>query len=607
MHQQAPARRFTDRMPACRATDPTRPPLGGAQSDASPEINFLAHATISRMTHGISPVSLALAWSDWALHLTVSPGSWMHLGTKAVRKQLRLLHYVARCWRDASGAPCGPCEPCIVPLPQDRRFDSAAWQRWPFNLIYQGFLLEQQWWQKATTGIPGVSAHHEQVVSFVARQMLDMASPVNFIPSNPELLSATFGSGGLNLLNGAANLFDDLWRGGRGGAPTERFRPGRELAVTPGQVVFRNRLIELIQYSPVGDRVHGEPILVIPAWIMKFYILDLSPANSLVRFLVGRGHTVFMISWHNPDAVDRDLGMDDYLHEGVFAASQVVNAVVPGHKINAVGYCLGGTLLSIAAALVGRSGHTPFKSLTLLAAQTDFSDAGELTLFIDESEVDFLESLMWQQGYLDTRQMAGAFELLRSNELLWSRMVNEYLLGKRGHRTDLMAWNADTTRMPYRMHSDYLRRLFLRNDLFEGRYSIGGQPAALGNIDVPVFLVATETDHVAPWRSVYKFNLVADTEVTFILTSGGHNAGIVSEPGHRRRHYRHSRFAPSTAYVDPAQWLAQTPATLGSWWLAWANWLEEQNGPLQTLPSMGAPEAGFPPLGPAPGDYVLER
>ncbi|MBC7859985.1 MAG: polyhydroxyalkanoic acid synthase [Burkholderiaceae bacterium] len=566
-------------------------------------LDRLLHAAVARANNGVSPVSVALAYSDWALHLMGSPGKWRRLLEKAARKELRLLEYAIRM---CSG---GACPPCIEPLPQDKRFRDPSWQRWPFSLIYQSFLLNQQWWHNATTGIRGVSAHHEHMVAFIARQLLDIVSPGNFIATNPEVLAATVQEGGQNFVRGWMNFLDDCERAAEKRPPpaADAFRPGAQVAVTPGQVVYRSGLMELIQYAPQTAQVHAEPILIVPAWIMKYYILDLSPGNSLVNYLVGRGHTVFIMSWHNPSGEDRDLGMDDYLWS-IFSACKAVRTIVPNRKINAVGYCLGGTMLAVAAAYLAEHGDAQLNSVTLLAAQTDFSEVGELSLFIDESQVTYLENLMWHQGYLDTRQMAGAFQLLRSNDLIWSRMVRDYLLGKRAPITDLMAWNADTTRMPYRMHSEYLRRLFLNNDLFAGRYRINGTSVALSDIHVPVFAVATEADHVAPWHSVYKLNLVADTELTFLLTSGGHNAGIISEPGHANRRYRMSCWLAGERYVDPDRWYLETAPVEGSWWPAWAQWLRRKSSDLMVAPpAMGAPDMGFAPIEPAPGSYVHEH
>jgi polyhydroxyalkanoate synthase len=577
------------------------PALGASADIEGPtSADRLLHAALGRLTSGISVPALTLAWVDWALHLAQSPGKWGRLTEKAARKSARFGEYAAR-------AMAGHPEPVIPPLPQDHRFSAEAWQRWPFNVIQQGFLLHQQWWHNVTTGIGGVAPHHEQVVSFVARQLLDMVSPVNFMATNPEVQQATAAEGGRNLVRGAVYLADDLRRLATGAPPagSEDFVPGRQVAATPGQVVLRNRLIELIQYAPATPDVHAVPVLIVPAWIMKYYILDLSPHNSLVNYLVERGHTVFMISWRNPSAADRDLGLDDYLRVGVLAALDAVGAIVPGRKIDTVGYCLGGTMLAIAAAWLAGRRDARINSMTLFAAQTDFTEAGELTLFIDDSEVDYLEDIMWRQGYLQTRQMAGAFQLLRSNDLVWSRMVGEYLLGRRQPMNDLMAWNADATRMPYRMHSEYLRRLFLKNDLFEGRLRIDGQPVSLADIRVPTFVLATETDHVAPWKSVHKINLVAD-DVTFVLTSGGHNAGIVSEPGHPGRHFRIARRVDGDTYVTPDDWAAATPVREGSWWPAWADWLEAGGSGRAAPPPMGAPQAGYAPLAAAPGSYVLE-
>jgi len=566
-------------------------------------LDRLLQSMLGRLTLGVSPASVGLAYFDWALHMGLAPGKQQELMEKAMRKTVRFLLHAAQVGRAGDAVP-----PCIEPLPQDRRFLDPEWRQPPFSLIYQWFLLGQQWLHNATSEVSGVSQHHEQVVSFIGRQLLDAVSPSNFIATNPVLLRRTLESAGGNLVQGYLNWLQDWERAIAGRPPTgsEAYRPGQEVAITPGEVVYRNSLMELIQYKPTTELVQAEPILILPAWIMKYYILDLSAHNSLVKFLVDRGHTVFMISWHNPGVDDRDLAISDYVQLGPIEAMRAISAIVPGQKINAVGYCLGGTLLAITAALLSHNGDNALGSLTLLAAQTDFTEAGELTLFIDESQLTYLENLMWDQGYLDTRQMAGAFQLLRSNDLIWSRLVRGYLMGERETMNDLMAWNADATRMPYRMHSEYLRRLFLDNDLVEGRYEILGHKLALSDIRLPIFAVGAETDHVAPWRSVYKIHLQVEADVSFLLTSGGHNAGIVSEPGHSGRHYRLARRTRGDMYVDPDSWFAMTPPVEGSWWPAWAEWLEANGSGNVAPPSMGAPAKGFPALEPAPGRYVLQ-
>ncbi|MDO7631624.1 MAG: alpha/beta fold hydrolase, partial [Loktanella sp.] len=345
-----------------------------------------------------------------------------------------------------------------------------AWQKWPFNMMSQAFLLNQQFLHNMTSNVEGVTQQHEDVVTFTTRQMLDVFSPSNFALTNPEVLNKTMAQGGMNLMRGWQNLIEDTTRANAGKKPVgvDAFEVGRNMATAKGKVVYRNRLIELIQYAPTTKTVRPEPILIVPAWIMKFYILDLSAQNSLVQYLTGQGFTGFRSSWKNPDADDRDLGMDDYLSLGVSEAVTAVDKITEGQKIHAMGYCLGGTLLSIAAAAMARDHDDRLKTMTLLASQVDFTEAGELTLFINDSQLAYLEDMMWEKGYLDTQQMAGAFRLLRSNDLIWSKVIHDYLMGERIEMSDLMAWNADATRMPYRMHSEYLRKLFLKNDLAEG-------------------------------------------------------------------------------------------------------------------------------------------
>jgi polyhydroxyalkanoate synthase len=551
----------------------------------------------------LSPAALAGSYLDWITHLAASPGKQMELAETRLRDSASLL---AHMWQCACG---GGTEPCIQPLPQDRRFVDAAWQQWPYNLIHQSFLLQEKWWHDATTTIRGVTKQHENAVEFAARQSLDFFAPSNFLLTNPELQRQTLQQGGANLVRGAKNFLEDWRRTLDGKKPigTEDFMVGRDVAITPGKVIFRNRLIELIQYAPATEQVRPEPILIVPAWIMKYYILDLSPRNSLVKYLTEQGFTVFMISWRNPGPEDRDLGMDDYRKLGVMSALDAVSAVIPKQPIHAVGYCIGGTLLSIAAAAMARNDDKRIGSLTLFAAQTDFHEAGELMLFINESQIAFLEDMMWEQGFLDSKQMAGTFQLLRSNDLIWSRHLHEYLMGERSPMTDLMAWNADATRMPYRMHSEYLRHLYLNNDLAEGRCQVGDKPVALSDIRAPVFMVGTTWDHVAPWRSVYKLHLMADTEITFLLTTGGHNAGIVSEPGRGNRSYQVMTTDSADRYVDPEAWTSAAPHKQGSWWPEWSAWLKAHSGALSAPPVMGAPQAGYPVLADAPGSYVFQQ
>lgn len=591
----ARAHRF---LPPTSAAAAPRPPF--VQSFEN--LDRLLHAFQARLTAGISLAAVAGAWADWLAHYANAPGKQLGLAQKAVFDGWRL---AAHAQRRLLGLEA---EPPFAPRSDDRRFAHPGWRSLPFDLVAQAFLATESWWDAATTGVRGVTAQHERQVRFMIRQRLDRLAPSNFPFTNPEVIERTIAEGGRNLVRGFGYWLEDAerWLTGRRPVGVEKWVVGRDVAVTPGEVVYRNELMELIQYRPATREVYPEPVLIVPAWIMKYYILDLRPENSLIRYLVERGHTVFAISWKNPTEADREVGLDDYRHQGIMHAIQAVQAIRPGQRVHACGYCLGGTILAIAAAKMARDGDDRLASLTLLAAQTDFTEAGELMLFIDESELAFLEDMMWDQGYLDTTQMAGAFMLLRANDLVWSRIVRQYLLGDREEMSDLMAWNADATRMPARMHSQYLKALFLENRLSRGRYAIEGRPVALSDIRVPIFAVGTEKDHVAPWQSVYKIRLLSDTEVTFVLTSGGHNAGIVSEPGHPGRHFRMARIPADAPYLAPEDWAVTTPPQEGSWWPAWQAWLAAHSGPPTAPPPLGAPEKGYPCLMPAPGSYVLE-
>jgi len=443
---------------------------------------------------------------------------------------------------------------------------------------------------------------------FLQRQLLDASSPAHYLLTNPELLEQTRAESGANLLRGAQYWLEDLTRTFEGSpAPgTLNFRVGEQVAITPGKVVMRNELVELIQYSPQSPNVYAEPILITPAWIMKYYVLDLSPHNSLVRYLVEQGHTVFMISWRNPTAADRNLAMDDYLRLGLRAALDAVSAIVNARRVHLVGYCIGGTLLSIGAAALAREGDTRIASVTLFAAQTDFSEPGELAVFISPAQLALLKLLMERDGVLASERMSAAFALLRAGDLLWAPAINQYLRGERGAMNDLMAWNADGTRLPCRMHSEYLTRLYLNNELATGRFTVGDTPVELQQISVPMFVVGTETDHVAPWRSAYKTrSLTHSSDFSFVLTSGGHNAGIISGPVNPKRRHRKLRWLETSSALSPDQYLAEAEACAGSWWPTWQQWLAGHSSPERTAPpALGNSAAGYPPLCDAPGAYV---
>ncbi|TVS03492.1 MAG: alpha/beta fold hydrolase [Rhodobacteraceae bacterium] len=556
-----------------------------------------AMASLARMTGGVSPHAMLDAWGDWAMHLARAPGRQLELMERARDNWFKLVQFAA------SGASGKEGKKPFTPGTYDTRWSHEGWDRPPFALWQQSFLATQDWWQAATGDLRGLRKQNAERTGFIMRQLLDTVSPSNFPLANPEIIEETWKSAGRNLIDGALHYADDAQR-----VLTQEHRPvpeefalGKTLAATPGEVVFRNDLMELIQYSPSTEQVYAEPMLIVPAWIMKYYILDLSPNNSFIRWLVAKGHTVFCISWRNPSAEHAELSLEDYRLKGIMQALDVIGDIVPGARVHANGYCLGGTLLAIAAAAMARDHDDRLASVTLMAAQVDFAEAGELLLFLDESQVAFLEDLMWSQGYLDRPQMSGAFAAIRSEDLIWSRAVRRYHLGEPDLPTDIGVWVNDTTRMPARMHSEYLRGVFLENRITAGRFAVEGRVIALKDIAVPMFVVATETDHIAPWRSVYKTALFTDCDQTFVLTKGGHNTGILSEPGHPRRHYRISYRPAGAHYQGPNRWLAAHEPQPGSWWPEWAEWLASQSGDLVAPPPLR--EQG---LGRAPGSYVLQ-
>jgi polyhydroxyalkanoate synthase len=567
----------------------------------APDLARAMRAQLATVTGGLAPEVYVNAWWDWFLHVAKEPPKQLQIMQDAVSMAVDSWEFALQA---AAGKP-------LSPVDGGDRYSGELWAQWPFNVFARSHENYAHWWQNASSDVSGVAPDNARTLDFVARTGLEALSPAHYLATNPELLEVTRAEAGANLMRGFGHWLEDIkGLGGskRAGDP-DKFIIGRDIAATPGKVVMRNDLVELIQYSPATDEVFAEPILIVPAWIMKYYILDLSENNSLVRYLVSKGHTVFVVSWKNPTASDRELGMDDYLRLGIREPIGAVSRILPTRGIHAVGYCIGGTLLSIAAAVLADEGDKRLASMTLLAGQQDFSEPGELSVFISPSQIDMLEAVMERVGVLKSEQMGGAFALLRSRDLLWTPAVNNYLRGKRETQNDLMAWNADGTRMPYRMHTEYLRQLYLNNALARGEFRTEGHGVDLGHIELPMFVVGTETDHVAPWQSVFKArSLTRSSDYTFLLTSGGHNAGIISGPIHPRRRYRIRTWSNATESLSAQAWLETTQPQPGSWWPVWQSWLaQHSSSSLVKPPRLGSSPAGKPPFGDAPGTYVLQK
>ncbi len=548
------------------------------------------------ITGGQSPWAALQAWEDWLFHLSVSPA-----------RQLELLWR----WSEALGqlaAHAGQTDPenwAFRPEAGDRRFRSAGWAKAPYHMMAQAHLAAEAQWNAATSCLRGVASHHERRVAFMGDSALNAFAPVNFPLTNPDVLEAALNTRGQNFQQGLRFLLGDMARLARGATPeaADHWQLGETMAATRGEVVFRNNLFELIRYAPLTEMVHPEPVLIVPAWIMKYYILDLTPEESFVRWLTEQGYQVFIMSWKNPGPEFSETAFDDYRREGVMAALDAVQDECGEQPVHGVGYCLGGTVLSIAAAVMSRNRDARLASLTLLAAQTDFREAGELLLFIDESQVALLEDMMHVEGVLDARRMSGAFSMLRAHDMIYAKMVDRYFLGKDTSHGALDAWLADATRMPARMHSEYLRLLFLENRFTHGQMPAGGYRVAVKDIRVPVFALGAERDHIAPWQSVYRIALHSAADVKFVLTGGGHNTSVVSPPGKRGAYYFTAETIPATVYLEPDAWLDQTERQEGSWWPEWLAWLKQQS---RETPPVPAPTLRRG-QGPAPGRYAFER
>lgn len=565
-----------------------------------------ARVTLSRPFAGLSPISLALAYTDWALHLWSSPGSQSRLARKAMQQAVEwstdAFVNASKTLGQQTSPPSAVNTEQNKPLAEDERFADPSWMLSPWREWAMANKAWEQWWLDAS-GLRGMQAHSRDQMRFYGLKMLDTLSPSNWLLTNPQALQKAWATGGLSLLNGLGQWLEELDTDDGAQAEGDQPRPGQGMAMTPGEVVMRNHLVELIQYHPTTPTVHERPVLIIPSCIMKYYILDLTPRNSLVQWLTSQGHTVYIVSWRNPDASDALLSMDDYVRNGVLDCVDWVREAT-SQPLHLMGYCLGGTFAAIAAAALCQDNSLALASLTLLAAEVDFSEPGEMGVLLDESQVSLLEDLMADQGFLTGQQMAGSFQFLRSRELVWSSRTRRWLLGEDDIGNDLMTWNADVTRLPAVMHSEYLRRCFLNNELANGRYQFEGRVISLRDIRIPVFAVGTVKDHVAPWKSVYKIHRLVLGPVTFALTNGGHNAGIVSEPGHPRRHFQLKTTQPADNALPPDAWTELAQKHEGSWWTAWDAWLVQQGSGHQVHARVPRHD---PSLGPAPGRYVMVR
>jgi len=501
-----------------------------------------------------------------------------------------------------------PVDPVVAPAPTDKRFKDREWtQNTVFDFVKQYYLLAADG-IAATVGRAGAAdPHSARKAAFFTRQMLHALSPSNFFATNPEVLRATLESGGVNLLNGFALLLDDLERGkGRlvpKTADLEAFRPGENLAVTPGKVIFENPLMQLLQYAPSTDQVRRRPLLIVPPWINKYYVLDLQPNNSFVRWAVGEGHTVFVISWVNPDESLAQKSFEDYLLEGPLAAFDAIEQATGEREVNAVGYCIGGTLLACTLARMAALDDRRVASATFMTSLLDFSDAGEISVFIDEEQIALMERHMLRHGYFDGSHMASAFNLLRENELLWHYVVQDYLLGRAPRAFDLLYWGMDCTRMPAAMHSFYLRNMYLDNRLREpGGITLAGVGIDLRRIQAPAYFLSTSEDHIAPWKSTYAGTRLVAGPVRFVLAGSDHNAGVINPPEAKKRY---GYWTNADLPPEPAEWFSAAARQEGSWWTDWSQWIGEHAG--GNVPARNPGDGALEPIEDAPGSAVKLR
>ncbi|MGK7869938.1 PHA/PHB synthase family protein [Falsiroseomonas sp. E2-1-a20] len=558
--------------------------------------DFLKRQAEGAPATGPDPLQIGSAFLDMTTRLMANPARLVQAQIGFWQDYLTLWQNTAR--RMMGGDQAGP----VIHEPKgDKRFKHEAWrENEVFDFIRQSYLLSARYFTNVVQGAEGLDNKTAQKVDFYTRQFVDAMSPSNFLMTNPEVLRRTAETGGENLLKGLSNLLADLERG-KGNlrirmTDDSKFKVGENIAVTPGRVVFRNALMELIQYTPTTERVLKRPLLILPPWINKFYILDLRPKNSFIRWAVEQGHTVFVVSWVNPDEALSDKGFEDYMQEGPYAALDAIEAATGEKSVNAIGYCLGGTLLACTLAHMTAKKDTRIKTATYFVTMTDFEEAGELGVFIDEEQLLGIEEKMSKKGFLEGREMATTFNMLRANDLIWSFVVNNYLMGQEPFPFDLLYWNDDSTRMPAKMHSFYLRRMYQQNDLVKpGGIELAGVPLDLRKIKVPTYMISTREDHIAPWKSTYRGTQIYGGKTRFVLAASGHIAGVVNPPDSGK----YSHWVNTSLPPEPDEWFAGATELAGSWWPDWQRWVLAQDKAM--VAARQPADAG---LGDAPGTYV---
>ena len=558
----------------------------------------------NRETPSLNPLHVGTAFLDMTAKLMANPAGLMQAQIGFWQDYMTLWQSTAR---RMFAAPEAPVEPVIEADAKDKRFKDELWkQNEVFDFIKQSYLLSARYVQDVVGRAEGLDPKTAQKVDFYARQFIDAMSPSNFLLTNPEVLRKTAETGGENLLRGLNNLLADLERG-RGKlaikmTDMDAFKLGENIAVSPGRVVFQNELMQLIQYAPATAEVLKRPLLILPPWINKFYILDLRPKNSFVRWAVSQGHTVFMVSWVNPDETMRDRGFEDYMTAGVFAALGAIEQATGERDVNAIGYCLGGTLLACTLAWMKTRNDDRIKSATFFVTMTDFAEAGELSVFIDEEQLAGLEQKMQRDGVLEGADMAQTFNMLRANDLIWSFVVNNYLLGNEPFQFDLLYWNSDATRMPARMHGYYLRNMYHDNKLAAGELELAGERIDLATVQTPAYFISTREDHIAPWRSTYRGTQLLGSRlagaVRFVLAASGHIAGVVNPPDSGK----YSHWVNSALPPTPEEWFAGAQELAGSWWPDWQRWVAALAP--ETVPARHPGEGKLPAIEDAPGSYV---